>query len=358
MLQPYSQAERAYRDTLIRKSDGSAFDAIARYYGFPRLATIDRKYWRQALLHLAYGCRGTLGTTFAVLEAIFDHYAVPRMTHAVQLDPAQPRSLLHLDAFAVGGAPGWDCGHTGRLIRMVDGPFAGRVYYSEDLVAVPLPPVLRLADVQTTYWSAADWSDLDAVTTVKVKVIPFMIREPSPGPPWLDGDDSQGDPWHPLSWHPQLSALFEITLDGFLWPVPATYLQADGSVDRTVAAPGQPYGGHMMSLAEAANDPAIPEAGDPLGAGPHPIYLSSLGAGAKAVSDLINGILAAGVRVKSPILEWCPGTSVNVFDPIFDLEAATGGAVSAARQQSLPLDVEGAWDFFIHGVPHFEGDGT
>jgi len=363
MLDPISQTESAYRDTLIAKAQGHGFDALARHYSFPRLASISRKYWRRALLALVFGHKGTLGTTFAVLEAIFDFFAEPRMVHRVSVDPAKPTALTHLDAFAVGGAPGWHCGHTGRFLRCLSPPYLDKLYYSEHLSEGKL----YLSGVTTSYWTAADFSDADDEAILQFKILPFTFREPQPGPPWLDGTNDRGEPWHPIRQQLNLpggdegfrtadTARFEIFIDEFIWPLPATYLQADGTIDRTVAAPGQPYGGHIMDLVAAANDPAIPESGDPRGEGPHPIYFSSGTIGAEFFNALLDTILASGVWMDSVVFPWCDEPGANVFDPIFDLDATKDNEVNAGRLQMLPgfgdrAAQEHPWDFQNHGLP-------
>lgn len=343
MLDPICQVEDAYRDTLIAKATGRGFDDLAVYYQFPRLASVSRKYWRRAMLALIYGCRGTLGTTFTVLEAIFDFYAEPRMTHIVTLDPAHPTALIHEDAFAVGGAPGWTCDHTSRLCRFATGPHKGKLFWAEHLA----DGKLYLSGVQTAIWNAADWSDLDSpLTGVQIKLLPFNYREAQPGPPWLDGNNPQGDPWHP--WEQRLNmgggdqgfgedfqCTFEMFIDEFIWPIPATYLQEDGTVVRPTVAPGQPWGGHIMDLISAANDPAnFPESGDPFGFGPHPIYFTSGAARAAFFERLMDSILAAGAWTTANVTVWCEG-GFDAFGQIFNPGADHDRALERGRLEHL-----------------------
>jgi len=165
------------------------------------------------------------------------------------------------------------------------------------------------------------------------------------------------DPFHPIDqspendargkdagFHPKNTAQFELFIDEFIWPIPATYMQEDGTIDRALVAPGQPWGGHMMDLIAAANDPTIPESGDPYGIGPHPIYFTTGETGAGFFAQMIDNLLASGVWSNTLIMKWCDTEDLpNIWGAIFDLG---NGA------QKLPLE----YDFLQHGLPDMVGE--
>lgn len=91
MLTPYSQVELALRDTLVHKAESWIQDALAELYGVTRPPTIDRDDWRQVLRAVCYGHRGTLGTTWAMLELAFRG---SRRTISGTIDSANPHAAF------------------------------------------------------------------------------------------------------------------------------------------------------------------------------------------------------------------------------------------------------------------------
>lgn len=297
MLQPLSQTEKAFRDTLLTKATGEGFDRLARLYGFPRVHVFPERYWRRALRAIALGPRGTLGTTHAVLEALFDWWAEPSMTYPVILDPAAPQKLA-VD-LAETGPPGFYCNHVGRLIRITSPTFGSSIYWSTALAGADL----TLAAVATSYWRKADWSTLGAPEKATAKILPFVYEEPTPGP--IAGEDGA-----PTGTFGGEACLFRILLDGDIWTVPPTYVQTDGTIDRTVTAPGQPYGGHVIDYLDA--DPNTPNVGNQE-TGPFPPYLPGEDVGG-ILTSIIDLLLAAGVRVEFRLHAFCSdGNGFNIF---------------------------------------------
>lgn len=363
MLTPFSQAEIAFRDTLITKAEGFSLDLLGIMYGFPRLGVFERKYYRRALQEVAFGKRGTYRTIFKVLENLFDQYSERRGIVNVTLDPTKPNALMYRE----GGAPAFDCASVQRFIRVESPTFGSKIYYSQGITG---DGGLILNPIDTPSVAGANWSMLSAPEEGTAKILGFMLRERNPGPPDVDGTDLNGDYWHPVSrvqkgssadseerfsdetYLADKTCTLDLLIDNFIWSTPPTYLQEDGTVDRTVAAPNQPFGGHLMSLYDAANRVVIeypqsgvaseihPESGDQEH-GPFPIYLDAEGKIAGAFIDLLDSILAAGVHLTAEIKDWCEDLNEVVFNPFspnFDL--GNGG-------QGLPNN----WDFGRNGVP-------
>tara|TARA_B100000575_G_scaffold173815_1_gene139269 strand:- start:227 stop:2230 length:2004 start_codon:yes stop_codon:yes gene_type:complete len=356
MLIPFSQAETAFRDTLITKAEGVALDTLGIMYGFPRLGIFERKYYRRALREVAFGKRGTYRLFFKVLENLFDQYSERRGRINVTLDPSDPHVLIYRE----GGAPTFDCSTVQRFIRVESPTFGSKIYYSQGLA----DGKLKLNPIDNPAIAGADWSDLNAPEEGTAKILGFMLRERHPGPASVDGYDLNGNPWHPISRSQDPAAFAEETylskntctidlfIDSFLWSTPPTYLQEDGTIDRTIIAPNQPFGGHLMSLFDAANraivdyDPSgvasevHPESGSQE-VGPFPIYLDAEGKIAGAFLTVLDNLLASGVHLTAEIKDWCELLGEGVFNPFgnnFDL--GNGG-------QGLPEN----WDFDKHGVP-------
>lgn len=345
MLVPFSQTEVAFRDTLITKAEGVALDVLGRMYGFPRLGIFERKYYRRALREVAFGRRGTYRMFFKVLESLFDQYSERRGIVNVTLDPAQPSLLIYRE----GGAPAFDCASVQRFVRVTSPTFGSKIYYS---LGHTDSGDLILNDVDNPSVTGADWSSLSAPENATAKILGFMIHERNPGPPKVDGDDLNDNPWHPIDYMPEKTCTIDLFVDSFIWSTPATYLQEDGTVDRTIVAPNQPFGGHLMSLYDAANRLVVeypqsgvaseihPESGDQ-DIGPFPIYLNAEGKLAGAFIEVLDSLLAAGVHLTAEIKDWCDDLNNVVFNPFSpDFDLGNGG-------QGLPDN----WDFEQNGIP-------
>lgn len=263
MLQPLSQIEISFRDTLIQKAEGPALDLLSGLYGIPRIRAIDRRFWRGVLKAAALGPRDRLCTLFAVLEAMLEPWSAQTDT-TCDLEAASPQKLI-------GGTPAgsaWGCPHTHRLIKVGDkGVFWSTGVDGSDLT---------LAAVPTSYWQGAAWAEDEA--DVPVRVLPFWIKE--------------------------YGAEVEIYLDADLFTVPASYLQPN-STDPLPA--GQPEGAALLEDASVRTDL------------PGPLYLP-----ARALAGLIEAVLdslcAAGVDVGLYSLNWCSTQSLGVgsfSDPYF-----------------------------------------
>lgn len=344
MLEPFSQLEVAFRDTLLTKATGVSLDRLGALYGFPRLSIFDRKYYRRALREVALGRRGTYRCLFKALEHLFGQYTDLKSTYNVTLDPATPHALTYRE----GNSPPFDCASTGRFVRIKSPTFGSKIYYSQNLV----DGVLQLNPIDTPCVAGADWSTLAAAEDATASLLGFMLRETNPGPSAVDGENPEGDPWHPEGYKEENTCTVSLFVDNTIWNVPATYLQDQATDARSVTAPNQPFGGHLMSLYDAANlgvvsypgsgvaDEVHVESGD-IHKGPYPIYLGAEGSAAPSFVSLIDGILAAGVHLTVETFDWCAGSAFPVFNPHApDFDIGEG-------PQLLPP----FWDLGVHGVP-------
>lgn len=149
---PWSGADQAMADTLIRKATGLQFDQLAATLGAPRLSSVPQKYWRKALQHVAYGPRGAPGSTFAFLrEALRQH----DVAYTVSVDPAP---LTQNQIAWVAGGPVAGFTHAD-LFRLWD--INGVVYLSMGFGAAPGAPPwpsIYLVPYRGPHWRACDWS--------------------------------------------------------------------------------------------------------------------------------------------------------------------------------------------------------
>ena len=169
--------------------------------------------------------------------------------------------------------------------------------------------LLNLAPVGTAQWSAPKFNELSQAShLVDVNILPFKIREETPGPLSHEtpfefpttgkvGSDGYMTPFGEGCKVEVL--LYKDDVDQFV-PPPATYMQADGSL--STAAGGKYYNSATSSYVSTATTPKggnvqgdAFEQGDP-NAGPHPPYL---GAESKfaLLSQTLRDITAAGVKL-------------------------------------------------------------
>jgi len=245
MLTADSALRQALDDTLIDEATGYAFDRLAVLYGFPRVFGFSAETWRGALQEVAFGPRGTLDNVMNVLEAIFT--------------PWDEIRTVTRTANTLVSASNWQTYHEGRFVRFTDTDGVSSRYYSRNTAAAALPgTTLPLVRYGSSYWAAP----ASPVVTGTARVLPFLVEEPRP-------------------------CEFRVLLDRSIWSTPPTYLQTDGTIDRTAAAPGQPYGGHLLENALALGNQTD---------GPFPIYLTGddIPGGLKSALD---ALLASGIEL-------------------------------------------------------------
>ncbi len=303
MLGPFSQIEQAWRDTLLHKAEGTAFDSLAQLYGVPRLAAFSVKAWRKALLAAVWGPRGTPGTTHAFLEGAFSDY-VKDLTFQVRLYPAQPALMGYVSGGPYGGFKSL---HVNRFVR-IDSSLGSTLHWIKGPSFVgmgALQSYLNLVPFRTAYWDAADWTKIKAADlddgqdyqTATATILPFFYVEASPGPLLL-GKQEKGTFWGK-------PCTYQLFLDGSIALVPASYLQP-GAGQATPA--GMPYGGALLPDAFTEGDapaPAAPVATPPNaqpGTGPYPIYLSA--GSLPGVAETLDLMLPAGVQTTAQTVDF------------------------------------------------------
>tara|TARA_R100001463_G_scaffold20237_3_gene49355 strand:- start:71 stop:1267 length:1197 start_codon:yes stop_codon:yes gene_type:complete len=174
---------------------------------------------------------------------------------------------------------------------------------------------LLLSPVNTGYWEGADWLNGQKVFSKETvdgsggfpfavaQFLPFRYREPTPGPlrTTLLNDTQQGDP-----------CKIELELDISAFDIPSRYLMDPGGVDKATYVPNAPpFGPHIMDeLNVSGSLPDPPDVGDPLGNGAHPLYFhfdADGGSSGKALENIIDPHLAAGVEIAISYIDWCKG---------------------------------------------------
>jgi hypothetical protein len=272
MLNMWSQLDEAWRTTLVHAATGKAFRRLARWFGFVYQNGILEGSWRRALLELAQGKRGTKTTTFDVLRHVFRQYDT---LIEVEVDPAAPNTMTFV---ASPGLTAFDHTHVGRYISTPYGVMwsAGPVLCGG--VGPATSPTLELLPHAAADWVAPAWP-FTTPTRFTVRVLPFLYYEMQPQPV----DRSQFDTAYYPGDHCRIDVYF---LGGVVPLVPTTYLQ---DADDSLTPAGVPYGGNLL------DDVFTP--GDPLGAGPHPLYLvddTAFG----GIRDQVQRTLVAGVEIR------------------------------------------------------------
>lgn len=277
MLQPYSQTERAFRDTLIHKAEEKAFAKLSALFGFARLRNFSLRAWRMGLNLIAYGPRGTFGLTHGLAESLLRESWVE--VDDVLLDPVQPSRLTKVDGF--------EASHTGWLVRVFMTLASGEEGSWLFLIENATDDYLDLCSVRTASWQAARWDagELAAeAQDVRVVLLPFRIYEPTQGPP------PEGEDWPPADLNQP--GVLRLHVFESLNNTPPSYLLDPAGADRDAVAPGSPYGGHMMDLFDGDPDSDDGDQTD----GPFPLYLADDSA-APGLEKALSALLAAGLRV-------------------------------------------------------------
>lgn len=279
MNRAWSSLEQAQRDILLHSAQGDAFRMMCNWYSFVYQYGFEEGSWRRALKELAHGRRGTKRTTFNVVRHVLRQYDE---VIKVSVDPANPNTLTFVEGVRTIADGAFDFRHVNRFVST---PY-GIVWSSGPRLCDGAPQTsatLSLAPEGTFYWDKPSgiWpSEWEAGTSyeVEVRLLPFAYYEWQPS---MVPDGSV-----PASYYEGTSCLVEVYLLGHLVPnVPTTYLQPDG-----VATPSNvPYGGQLL------DDEFV--RGDPLGVGPHPLYLVTQNI-YDEVRDQIQASLAAGVTLR------------------------------------------------------------
>ena len=154
MLQPICQTEHLSQDLHITHAKGYAFDALAGFYGFPRLKLFSVAAWRRGLHAVAMGRRGTLGCTHAAIENIFLYAVKP---YTVRVQTASPNVMTFVSPPAgTAGIDGFKCYNVQRLWRLVHPTYFPKpgilVWSVGPNITNGTSATLNVAPFETTYW--------------------------------------------------------------------------------------------------------------------------------------------------------------------------------------------------------------
>jgi hypothetical protein len=263
--------DAAWRDTLVHAAVGDAFRRVARTYEFVYQFGIAEGSWRRALLELAYGRRGTKKTTFDVIRHAFRQYDI---LVEVEVDPSTPTTLTFVSS---PGLTAFGKDHVGRYIST---PY-GVLWSMGPVLCSGGPPTS--ATITVSPHAAADWAapawPFTVTTRFTVRILPFILYETQQQPIDRSVDDGR--------YYDGEQCRVDVYFLGDILPlVPTTYLQEN---DSALTAAGVPFGGQLL------DDAFTP--GDPLGDGPHPLYLVDDSA-FEDVRVQVQSTLAAGVELR------------------------------------------------------------
>jgi hypothetical protein len=275
----WSSLDQAQRDLLLHSAQGDAFQRLAEWYSFVYQHGFEEGAWRRALKELAWGRRGTKLTTFDVIRHCLRQYDE---VFKVKVLEQAPHTLVFVDAVTDPTLTAFNHRHVNRYVSTPWG-----------IVRTVGPKMcsgsnLNLADIATTYWQtlpAIVPDDFAYNTPFEVRLLPFEYYEWQPGPVLTAGPTLDSPPVF-NGYHPGDPCLVDVYIFGHvLLDAPATYLQVDGQP----TAAGVPYGGQLIDTEFVS--------GDPLGIGPHPLYLISPDV-FESLRAQIQASLAAGVELR------------------------------------------------------------
>ena len=344
MLQPFSQIDKAFRDTLITTAEAQWFTNLALLYGLPYPASYPLASWRKALLACAFGPRGTPGCTHAVFDGIFDH---AHEEFTISLDPTQPQRITFVEHTnpGTGESPllGFIHRHVQRLVRIKfipasalpvdetlldhypeDLPWVEKVFWTvgpafngtvlgppqTDWPCSEAAPWLELAKFDTGQFTGAHWDsrelEIGSFVLAYATILAFRYREPTPGPIL----NALG---YAIGTQPGDPCEVQLETDVSQFIIPGRYLiepaGADvmgGAIPAALKPFQPPPGGHIMDEFNIAEDvPPPPDAGDIYGDGPHPIYLDAIaGMELTQLMGLLDPLLASGVKLTMVLREF------------------------------------------------------
>ena len=261
ILSNISQAEKALRSLSLNHAKGKDMDALSRYYGYKNPRILPDEYWGECIKILAYSAKGTPGSVFAFCEAFFDWWS----QHITYETTLLGRRILD----PTGST--FNCAYTNRFVRVYYEQADGSYKESKSSICWTgdLDPVagLKLADVKTGYFDFASKSTVN----VKVKFLPFFIREQTPG-------------------------LVEVLVDTEVFLTPAHYLLNDASTPRGSLG----FNTYLMDFFGLTPDERFANVRE----GQYGIYLSGEALGGE-FSYLIEQLLASGLRAKITAHKWC-----------------------------------------------------
>ena len=261
ILSNISQVEVARRSLSLNHAKGRDMDALSRFYGYKNPRILPDKYWGECIKILAYSAKGTPGSVFAFCEAFFDWWSeyITYETTMVARRIIDPTGST------------FNCAYTNRFVRIYYQQPDGSYKESKSSICWTgdLHPVegLKVADVKTGYFDFASKQSVN----VKVKFLPFFIREKTPG-------------------------LVEVLVDTEVFLIPAHYLLDDASTPRGALG----FNTVLMDFFGLTPDERFANVRE----GKYGIYLSGEALGGE-FSYLIEQLLASGLRAKITAHKWC-----------------------------------------------------
>ena len=260
MLSPISRISEAFRETLLHKAKGTAFNRLVAWYGFKKPRYIEERYWREATLHSIFSARGTPRPVFSFLEHVFGEWTDTQSTY---------ENVLAVSSYIID-ITGATCTLEGRYCR-IDGEMHRISHLNSN-------GHLVLHAVDTMMFKGAS---LTAGSTYTVKVLPFDVEE--------------------------YDCEYRVILDSGVLQFPRTYLREDGEVRTT-----DPYGGHIMDFFSSVFSERY---GNQI-TGAYPIYLGA-DEFASLFFESFEMMLASGIDGKVTNQEWCP-LSGSIYGSIYN----------------------------------------
>lgn len=168
------QLQSTVNQTLVHKASGNELDQLSIMYGIRRPPSVPRDSWREALHAVALGPRGLPGGTLGFVEGVLKHFET---AVDIVFDPGDLGTVALPNA---DGSASW----VRRLVRTPYGLFRVIAADANSLTFCPV------AAAGASGWeSTGKWADLEAATTKSCSVLPFYLRERTPGQFLTEGPD-------------------------------------------------------------------------------------------------------------------------------------------------------------------------
>ena len=256
ILSNISQLEEASRSININRAVGRDLDALGAMYGYSNPRIIPDDYWRECIKILSYGAKTTPGVVFDFCEAFFDFWAEV-VTYETTLENQTIAGDFH-------------CGYVNRLVRVFyqqeDGSYSkdrSAIHYSSKLIGNDI----YLTSQKTGYWNGCRQQ---SSTNVKVKFLPFIIKEDVPG-------------------------IVKVEVDVSIFTIPGHYLLEDSSTPRGSLG----FNTVIMDFFGAEEGRFAD-----LLRGQYGIYLAGEDVGGE-FKYLIRKLVPAGIQVRITAKAWC-----------------------------------------------------
>jgi len=316
MLKPINAVQQAFWDTLVHKTEGRQLDLLSRYYGFPRYRTWPQQSWRKGLHTVAFGPRGIAQNVLAMIQAIFSHSETKNYGSLTAGDGSLNKDTT--DGESKFGTTTWNDAIVGRWVEIKARKNKAAQYTDPQPDDVPegiyqivkkvSSTQIKVCPIKSTWWkSEVDLGNTSYSHKIEVNVLPFKIRERTPGPVGVPVDVDaitsgtvHGDGKLTPEGTPGIVEVLLYADDiPELKAPPGTYMQDrtnlttaagaryyDTASSSFVAAPNTPVGGQIQSNAFETGSQIV---------GPYPIYLGG-DTIPYGLTEIFNLMLAAGIQ--------------------------------------------------------------